>query len=52
MASYVSALTPPIAMLVSVMLEGARFGRTAVRGLALVLAGQMLLMRAPKPKTA
>jgi len=52
MASYVSALTPPIAMLVSVMLEGARFGWTAVLGLALVLAGQMLLMRAPKPKTA
>lgn len=52
MASYVSALTPPIAMLVSVLLEGARFGWTAVLGLALVLAGQMLLIRSPKPKTA
>lgn len=52
MASYVSALTPPIAMLVSVVLEGARFGWAAVAGLALVLAGQALLIRAPKPKTA
>ena len=48
MASYVSALTPPIAMLVSVLFEGARFGWTALVGLALVLAGQMLLSRAPK----
>lgn len=48
MASYVSALTPPIAMLVSVMFEGATFGWTAAVGLALVLAGQVLLSRAPK----
>ena len=48
MASYVSALTPPIAMLVSVMFEGARFGWAAAVGLALVLAGQVLLSRAPK----
>lgn len=48
MASYVSALTPPIAMLVSVMFEGARFGWAAAVGLALVLAGQILLSRAPK----
>ena len=48
MASYVSALTPPIAMLVSVLFEGARFGWTAAVGLALVLAGQVLLSRAPK----
>ena len=52
MASYVSALTPPIAMLVSVMVEGARFGWAAAFGLVLVLAGQVLLIRAPKPKTA
>ncbi|WP_226634089.1 DMT family transporter [Brevundimonas poindexterae] len=48
LASYISALTPPIAMLVSVMFEGARFGLPAFAGLALVLAGQVLLIRAPK----
>lgn len=48
LASYISALTPPIAMLVSVLFEGARFGWTAFAGLALVLAGQLLLIRAPK----
>jgi drug/metabolite transporter (DMT)-like permease len=48
MASYISALTPPIAMLVSVMFEGARFGWTALAGLLLVLSGQALLIKAPK----
>jgi len=48
LASYISALTPPIAMLVSVLFEGARFGWSALAGLALVLAGQALLIRAPK----
>ncbi len=48
LASYISALTPPIAMLVSVLFEGASFGLTALFGLALVLAGQVLLIRAPK----
>lgn len=48
MASYVSALTPPIAMLVSVLFEGARFGWAALAGLLLVLAGQALMIRAPK----
>ena len=48
MASYISALTPPIAMLVSVMFEGARFGWPALVGLLLVLSGQALLIRAPK----
>ena len=33
MASYISALTPPIAMLVSVLFEGAHFGWTALVGL-------------------
>lgn len=50
MASYISALTPPIAMLVSVLFEGARFGWTALLGLILVLSGQALLIRAPKAK--
>lgn len=48
LASYISALTPPIAMLVSVVFEDARFGWTALIGLVLVLAGQGLLIRAPK----
>ena len=48
LASYISALTPPIAMLVSVLFEDARFGWTALVGLLLVLAGQALLIRAPK----
>jgi len=51
-ASYISALTPPIAMLVSVMFEGARFGVLALVGLALVLAGQLFLIRAPKRSAA
>ena len=48
LASYISALTPPIAMLVSVMFEDTRFGLSAFAGLVLVLAGQVLLIRAPK----
>lgn len=52
MASYVSALTPPIAMLVSVLFESARFGWAAAVGLVLVLAGQVLLIRANRPQDA
>jgi len=48
LASHISALTPPIAMLVSVLFEGAHFGWTALVGLLLVLSGQALLIRAPK----
>ena len=44
-ASYVGALTPPVAMLVSVVLEGAKFGFAAFAGVALVRGGQMLLIR-------
>ena len=51
MASYVSALTPPIAMLVSVLFEGAHFGWSALAGLLLVLSGQALMIRAPKVST-
>jgi drug/metabolite transporter (DMT)-like permease len=51
-ASYISALTPPIAMLVSVLFENARFGVLAFAGLALVLAGQLFLIRAPKRSAA
>ena len=48
LASYISALTPPIAMLVSVVFEGARFGWSALIGLTLVLLGQVMLIRTPK----
>lgn len=48
LASYISALTPPIAMLVSVVFEDATFGVSALVGLGLVLAGQLLLVRAPR----
>jgi hypothetical protein len=39
-------------MLVSVLFEGARFGVIAFVGLALVLAGQLFLIRAPKRSAA
>ncbi len=52
MASYVSALTPPVAMLVSVLFEGADFGWSALLGLLLVLSGQALMIRAPKVVSA
>ena len=48
LASYISALTPPIAILVSALFENARFGWAAAVGLGLVLLGQVLLIRAPK----
>jgi drug/metabolite transporter (DMT)-like permease len=47
-ASYVSALTPPVAMAMSALFEKATFGAWAFLGLALVLAGQLLLIRAPR----
>ena len=47
-ASYIAAITPPLALLMSVLFEGAEFGPPAFAGLALVLAGQVLLSRAPR----
>ncbi|MGE0740037.1 MAG: DMT family transporter [Hyphomonadaceae bacterium] len=44
-ASYISALTPPVAMLVSTLFEGKTWGVLAFVGVALVLAGQVLLLR-------
>lgn len=52
LASYISALTPPIAMLVSVLFEHAHFGWPAFAGLALVLSGQALMIRAPRTSAA
>jgi drug/metabolite transporter (DMT)-like permease len=45
-ASYISALTPAIAMTVSSVFEGKSWGPLAIGGLALVLFGQWLLLRA------
>lgn len=45
-ASYISALTPPVAMLVSTVFEGKIWGWLALAGVALVLVGQALLLRA------
>jgi drug/metabolite transporter (DMT)-like permease len=47
-ASYIGALTPPVAMLVSALFEDARFGLAAIAGLALVLTGQALLIRSTR----
>jgi drug/metabolite transporter (DMT)-like permease len=44
-ASYISALTPPVAMLVSGALEGKAWGPMALVGVGLVLIGQALLLR-------
>jgi len=44
-ASYISALTPPVAMTVSALFEGKSWGVLALAGVALVLAGQVLLLR-------
>lgn len=48
LASYISALTPPTAMLASAVFEHVHWGPLALVGLAVVLAGQVLLIRAPK----
>lgn len=45
MASYISAITPPIAMLVSSLFEAKTWGLGALAGIVLVLAGQVLLLR-------
>ncbi len=47
-ASYISAVTPLIAMGVSAMFEHAHWGIEAAIGLVLVVAGQILLIRARK----
>ena len=47
-ASYISALTPPIAMAISAVFEHRAWGVSAFAGLACVLAGQWLLLRARK----
>lgn len=45
LASYISALTPPVAMLVSTLFEDKRWTLFALAGLAVIVAGQWLLLR-------
>lgn len=45
MASYISALAPPVAMLMSSLFEAKTWGVLALCGVALVLTGQALLLR-------
>jgi len=47
-ASYISALTPPVAMTISAMFEDKTWGLLALGGVVLVIAGQFLLLRAKK----
>jgi drug/metabolite transporter (DMT)-like permease len=44
-ASYISALAPPVAMLVSALFEDKTWGLMALGGVILVLCGQFLLLR-------
>lgn len=44
-ASYIAALTPPLAMLISSVFEAKTWGGLALGGIALVVAGQWLLLR-------
>lgn len=47
-ASYVAALTPLLAMIMSTVFEGKRWGAAALGGVALVIFGQWLLLRVRK----
>jgi len=48
-ASYIAALTPPIAMTMSALFEGKSWPLSAFAGVGLILAGQALLLRARRP---
>lgn len=47
-ASYISALAPPVAMLVSTLFENKVWSLIAIGGVVLVLFGQVLLLRAKR----
>lgn len=47
-ASYISALAPPVAMFVSTVFEAKTWGILALGGVALVLAGQWLLLKSKR----
>ncbi len=48
LASYISALAPLVAMVVSTLFEGKSWGVLALGGVALVLFGQFLLLRSKR----
>jgi drug/metabolite transporter (DMT)-like permease len=48
-ASYISALAPPLAMIMSTLFEHRTWQLIAVVGVALTLSGQVLLLRAKRP---
>jgi drug/metabolite transporter (DMT)-like permease len=48
LASYISAVTPAIAMVISAVFEHAHWGVGALAGLVLIVAGQVLLAKTPK----
>ncbi|HVY84315.1 MAG TPA: EamA family transporter [Caulobacterales bacterium] len=48
LASYTSALTPPLAMAVSSLFEAKHWGASALAGVALVVSGQWLLLRSKR----
>lgn len=45
-AAYISALTPPVAMIVSALFEGKRWSALALVGVVVIALGQWLLLRA------
>ncbi len=47
-ASYISALAPPVAMVVSSLFEAKVWGMLALGGVVFVLAGQVLLLRSKR----
>lgn len=47
-ASYISALTPPVAMVVSTLFEDKVWTATAFAGVGVIVAGQWLLTRTPR----
>ncbi|MDX2233681.1 MAG: EamA family transporter [Hyphomonadaceae bacterium] len=47
-ASYISALTPPVAMVVSAVFENKTWSLMALLGVAVIVAGQWLLTRLPR----
>ncbi|MBL8550702.1 MAG: EamA family transporter [Hyphomonadaceae bacterium] len=50
LASYISALTPPIAMGMSALFEDKSWSALALGGVGLILAGQWLLLGARRPE--
>lgn len=49
-AAYVTVLSPAVALLISTWLENYRWSWPAALGLAFVMAGNVLVLRGPRPK--